>query len=229
MMKCRVLTIGVLASHAGTTAQAVIDACADDRINGRVAVVISNNADADVLRRAADHAIAARHLSRATCPDPTELDETIMRTLREAGSDVVLLAGYLRKVGPRTLAAFNQRMINVHPALLPRHGGPGMYGRAVHQAVLLAGDPVTGASVHLVTANYDEGPVLTQREVRVAPDDTVDTLDAKVRIAEQSLLIDTLRSISQGDLLLPQRPWPEPREVPADGADPDLRQRVGAG
>jgi phosphoribosylglycinamide formyltransferase-1 len=201
-----VLTIGVLASHAGTTAQAVIDACAENRIEGRVGVVISNNADAEVLRRARDHAIAARHLSRTTCPDPAELDETIMRTLQEAGSDVVLLAGYLRKVGPRTLAAFDQRMINVHPALLPRHGGQGMYGRAVHEAVLRVGDPITGASVHLVTANYDEGPVLSQREVPVAPDDTVDTLEAKVRMAEQSLLIDTLRSISQGGILVPQRP-----------------------
>jgi phosphoribosylglycinamide formyltransferase 1 len=195
-----VLTIGVLASHAGTTAQAVMDACADGRIRGRVGVVISNNSGAEVLRRAAALGIPARHLSQKTCPDPGELDEAMTRTLRAHGADLVLLAGYMRKVGPLTLAAFDGRIINVHPSLLPRHGGQGMYGRAVHEAVLRSGDPVTGASVHLVTARYDEGPVLSQREVPVAPGDDAGTLEARVRPAERALLVETLSRLARDGL-----------------------------
>jgi phosphoribosylglycinamide formyltransferase 1 len=192
------LTIGVLASHTGTTLQAVIDACRDGRIAGRVGVVISNNRDAEALRRAEQHGIPYRHLSRRTCWVPEALDELIAGTLRDHGADVVLLAGYLRKVGPRTLAAFDGRILNVHPSLLPRHGGQGMYGRAVHEAVLASGDRVTGASVHVVTADYDDGPVVSQREVPVDDDDDVDTLSAKVRLVERVLVVETLDRLARG-------------------------------
>lgn len=194
------MIIGVLASHTGTTAQTVIDACRDGRIAGRVGIVISNNGDATVLRRAQDCNIPARHISRQTCPQPEALDEMIVRTLRDHGVDVVLLAGYLRKVGPRTLEAFDGRIINVHPSLLPRHGGQGMYGLAVHEAVLSSGDQVTGASVHMVTANYDEGPVVSRREIPVDPDDDIDTLDAKVRVLERALVVETLDRMARGEL-----------------------------
>jgi phosphoribosylglycinamide formyltransferase 1 len=195
-----VLTIGVLASHAGTTAQAVMDACSAGLISARVGVVISNNSGAEVLRRAERLGIPALHLSRTTCPDPDELDEAITRALREHQADLVLLAGYLRKVGPRTLAAFGGRILNVHPSLLPRHGGTGMYGRAVHEAVLRSGDRVTGASVHVVTAQYDDGPVLSQREVRVADGDDAETLEARVRPLERALLVETLGRLAREGL-----------------------------
>jgi phosphoribosylglycinamide formyltransferase-1 len=190
------LTIGVLASHAGTTLQAVIDACQDGRIAGRVSIVISNNGDAEALRRAEKRGIPVQHLSRRTCAEPADLDELIAGTLREHGADVVLLAGYLRKVGPRTLAAFDGKILNVHPSLLPRHGGQGMYGRAVHEAVLASGDRVSGASVHVVTADYDQGPVIGQAQVPVAAGDDVDTLTAKVRVLERALVIETLHRLA---------------------------------
>ena len=205
--------IGILSSHVGTTAQAVIDACRDGRIDGRVAVVISNNGSAEVLKRAEASGIPFRHLSRKTHPDQEKLDEAILTALKEHGTEIVLLAGYLRKIGPETLAGFRQRILNVHPAMLPRFGGQGMYGRAVHEAVLAAGVPVSGASVHLVTANYDEGPVLAQREVAIDPADDVDALDAKVRLAERALLVDVLGRISRGEPLLPGR-------LAADSSDP---------
>jgi phosphoribosylglycinamide formyltransferase-1 len=194
------MTIGVLASHTGTTLQAVIDACRDGRIDGRVGIVISNNQDAEALRRAEKCGIPARHISRRTCPEPGDLDALVARVLREHGTDVVLLAGYLRKIGPQTLRAFDGRILNVHPSLLPRHGGRGMFGLAVHQAVLASRDQVTGASVHLVTDNYDEGPVVSQREVAVDPDDDADSLSAKVRIIERALVIETLDRMARGEL-----------------------------
>lgn len=198
------MTIGVLASHTGTTLQAVIDACQDGRIAARVGVVISNNQDAEALRRAEKSGIPAQCVSRRTCPDPDDLDELIARILHDHGADVVLLAGYLRKIGPGTLRAFEGRILNVHPSLLPRHGGQGMFGRAVHEAVLASRDRVTGASVHIVTANYDEGPVVSQREVAVDPDDDADSLSAKVRVIERALVVETL------DRMARSRPPPQP-------------------
>jgi phosphoribosylglycinamide formyltransferase-1 len=199
-----VISIGILTSHAGTTAQSVIDACREGRINGRISVVISNNSTAEVLRRAEASGIPRAHLSRQTHPEPESLDQAIADELAGRGSDVVLLAGYMRRVGPRTLAAFNGRIVNVHPALLPRHGGQGMYGRTVHEAVIEAGEPVSGATVHLVTDRYDEGPVLAQREVPVSPGDDAESLEAKVRTAERALLVDTLAALSRDELRLPR-------------------------
>jgi phosphoribosylglycinamide formyltransferase-1 len=182
-----------------------MDACHDGRISGRISVVISNNSTSEVLRRAQAGGIPRRHLSRQTHAEPEHLDEAIRDELTGHGTDVVLLAGYMRKVGPQVLAAFDLRVINVHPALLPAHGGQGMYGRAVHEAVIRSGETVSGATVHLVTGNYDDGPVLAQRQVPVAPDDDAGSLEAKVRAAERGLLVDTLGALSRGELRFPRR------------------------
>ena len=117
-------------------------------------------------------------------------------TLIDSGAEIVVLAGYMRKIGPRTLRAFHGRILNTHPALLPKFGGQGMYGLHVHRAVLAAGDAVTGASVHWVDADYDTGDVIAQREVAVEPGDTPETLAARVQTAERALLVDVLRRLS---------------------------------
>jgi phosphoribosylglycinamide formyltransferase 1 len=198
-----VISIGILTSHEGTTAQAVIDACRDGRIGGRISVVISNNSASGVLRRALANGIPGQHLSRQTHQDAASLDKAISDELSGRGTDLVLLAGYMRKVGPRTLAAFDRRIINVHPALLPRHGGQGMYGHAVHEAVIKAGETESGATVHLVTDDYDQGTILAQRQVPVSDEDDADSLEAKVRVVERALLVDTLGALSRGVLQLP--------------------------
>ncbi len=197
------MNIGILASHTGTTAEAVMEACRDGHIHGRVCVVISNNRDAQVLDRARLHRCPTRYLSRTTHPVDEELDAAIAQALLDHGTDLVLLAGYMRKVGPITLSAFDGRVLNTHPALLPLHGGQGMYGRAVHQAVVDAGDAVTGATVHVVNERYDEGAIVACREVPVEPGDDVDAVEAKVRVVERSLLVDTLGRLSRGELKLP--------------------------
>jgi phosphoribosylglycinamide formyltransferase 1 len=194
------MNIGILASHAGTTAQAVIDACERGEIAARVAVVISNNGSAEVLGRARDHRIPAVHLSTRTHPEPESLDQAIGAALTRYQVDLVLLAGYLRKLGPKTIASYRDRVINIHPALLPRHGGPGMYGDLVHRAVLESGDSVTGASIHLVTEEYDQGRVIAAQEVAVAAGDDVESLGQRVRRAERALLVATLAGIARGDL-----------------------------
>jgi len=114
--------------------------------------------------------------------------------------DLVVLAGYMKKLGPRTLARFRGRIVNTHPALLPKFGGKGMYGIHVHRAVLAAGEAKTGASVHLVDEEYDTGRVVAQREVPVLAGDTPETLAERVQQHERALLIDVLTRVADGSL-----------------------------
>jgi phosphoribosylglycinamide formyltransferase-1 len=124
--------------------------------------------------------------------------------------DTVILAGYMKKLGPATLGAYRGRILNIHPALLPKHGGQGMYGRRVHEAVLAAGETVTGVTVHVVDEQYDHGPILAQREVTVLPGDTVDSLAARVLAQEHRLYAETLQQISDGRIPLPPLPTRSP-------------------
>ena len=198
------LRVGVLASHGGSNLQAVLDAIRDDRLDATLVVVISNNAGAGALGRARAAGVPDRHLSGRTHPDPVALDAAIRDELTNHGADVVLLAGYMKKLGPGTLAAFRNRILNVHPALLPKHGGPGMYGIAVHEAVLAAGDEEPGASIHLVEEEYDAGPVIAQKRVAVDPDATPESLRLRVLEAEHTLVVETLQRIAAGTLRLPE-------------------------
>lgn len=190
--------IGVLASHGGSILQAVMDACASGALAAEVSLVISNNSGALALRRAAEAGIATAHLSSRTHPNARELDAAIRAALQEARADWVLLAGYMKKLGPQTLAAFQRRILNVHPALLPKHGGRGFYGRRVHQAVVDAGDRETGATVHFVDANYDTGPIIAQARLPVAPQDQAEDVEARVRGLERDLVVRTLADLVVG-------------------------------
>jgi phosphoribosylglycinamide formyltransferase-1 len=196
------IKLGVLASHEGTTLQAILDACASGRIAGRVSIVISNNSDAGALRRARAAGVATLHLSSKTHPSPELVDGAMCSALREAGCSVVMLAGYMKKLGPITLSEFAGRILNTHPALLPKFGGHGMYGLRVHEAVLAAGERESGASVHLVDAGYDTGRVIARCSVPVAPADTAETLAARVQAGERALVIDVLARIASGELRL---------------------------
>jgi phosphoribosylglycinamide formyltransferase 1 len=197
------LRLGILASHGGSNAQAIIDACRSGRLDAEPRVLISNNSDSLALERARRAGIATRHLSSRTHPDAAALDAVTLETLVAHDVNLVVLAGYMKKLGPRTLAHFRGRIVNIHPALLPKFGGQGMYGMRVHQAVIAAGEKTSGATIHLVDENYDTGPILAQREVPVEPGDTAETLAARVLQAEHQLYVDALARIASGDLKLP--------------------------
>jgi len=184
--------LGILASHEGTTLQAVIDACAAGTIAGQVVAVVSNNRDSHALERARTAGIAAYHLSGRTHPDPAALDAAICAVLEDHAADVVVLAGYMKRLGAQTLNRFLGKILNTHPALLPKFGGQGMFGLHVHRAVLAAGEITTGASVHVVTEEYDAGPVIAQCEVPVEPGDTPETLAERVQARERKLLVEVL-------------------------------------
>ena len=199
------MIIAVLASGEGTTLQAVLDACAQGRLPARVGVVISNNRTAGALRRARAAGVPARHLSAATAGGEAPADQALRDTLLEFDTQWVLLAGYMKRLGPRTLAAFAGRIMNTHPALLPEFGGQGMYGMNVHRAVLAAGLEVSGASVHWVDENYDTGAVIAQVRVPVEPADSAQSLAARVQAAERELVIEVLAAAASGTLKPPQQ------------------------
>ena len=198
----RILQLGFLASHRGTNMQAILDACKTGRLQARPRVVISNNSDSGVLQRARKAGVPSAHLSTYTHPEPGALDRAILAILQEYGVEVVCLAGYMKRLGPRTLAAYRGRVLNIHPSLLPKFGGQGFYGEVVHRAVLAAGESETGATVHLVDEEYDQGPVLDQIPVPVERGDSVETLSARVLQQEHRLYVRTLQRIASGEIEL---------------------------
>lgn len=203
------LRIAVLASGSGTTLQAVIDACESGTLEGEIVLVISNNSGSGAMTRARRHGIPTLHLSSHTHPVFDDLDRAFVDALNRCAPDVVLLAGYMKKLGPRVLESFGGRVINTHPSLLPKFGGQGMYGGHVHAAVLESGAATTGISVHLVDGDYDTGKVLAQREVPVEPDDDPQTLAARVQSVERPFLVAVLQGIASGSIRLPDRPGAE--------------------
>ena len=198
----RVLQLGFLASHRGTNLQAILDACKTERLQARPRVVISNNSDSGALQRARKMGVPAVHLSTYTHSEPGALDGAILAILQAYEVEVVCLAGYMKRLGPQTLAAYRGRVLNIHPSLLPRFGGQGFYGEVVHQAVLAAGERETGATVHLVDEEYDHGQVLDQIQVPVEPDDSVEILSARVLQQEHRLYVRTLQRIASGEIEL---------------------------
>jgi phosphoribosylglycinamide formyltransferase-1 len=141
-------------------------------------------------------------LSSKTHPDVEALDAAIIRALTERQVDVVMLAGYMKKLGQGLLERYQGRILNTHPALLPKFGGQGMYGMRVHEAVLKAGETESGPSVHLVEAEYDTGRVLAQAQVSVEPDDTPQSLAARVQESERRLVVAVLSQIATGHFVL---------------------------
>jgi phosphoribosylglycinamide formyltransferase 1 len=195
--------LGFLASHRGTNMQSIIDACKTGQLQAVPAVVISNNGDSGALDRAELEGIPAYHLSSKRFPDADQLDCAIRDTLLKHQVDLVVLAGFMKKVGSKTIEAFAGRIINIHPALLPKYGGPGMYGTNVHERVLAAGDRETGVTIHVVTDHYDAGPILAQTRIPVVQGDTLETLAERVLVVEHQLYVETIARIVRGEIALP--------------------------
>lgn len=197
------MKLAFFASHNGTNMQAVLDACKTGYILGEPCVVVSNNSDAQALARAERDGIPHYHLSSKTHPDPDQLDAAILLALQQNQAELVILAGYMRKLGSKTLAQYQGRILNIHPALLPKYGGPGMYGANVHAAVLAAGEKETGVTIHLVDDEYDHGAIVAQCCIPVLPTDTVATLSARVLAQEHQFLVETLKKVVEKELILP--------------------------
>lgn len=178
------LRLTAFASGRGSNVAAIHRAITRGDLRAELALVVSNNSGAGVLAYAREHGINTAHISGKTHPDE---GAALLEALEHARTDVLVLAGYMKKLDPRVVQAFAGRAVNIHPGPLPRFGGRGMYGAHVHAAVLAAGVPESGPTVHRVTAEYDEGATLGFRPVPVLPDDTAETLGARVLAAEHDL------------------------------------------
>jgi len=186
------MKISFLASHGGSSARKIITAINGQELKGfEVGLLITNNKTTAVYPWCLENGIEVLHISGKTHPDNE--DQAIKDALTSVATDIVVLSGYMKKIGAQTLQAFNNKILNIHPSLLPKHGGHKMYGDFVHAAVLEAGEEVSGASVQVIDASYDTGPVLLQQEVPVLAGDTVDSLGARVRAVEGELYINALK------------------------------------
>ena len=189
-----------MASHGGTNLQAIMDACSSGIIYGEVSVVISNNSNSYALERARKVGIEAIHLSSHTHSGPEQLDMAISDVMIKHKVDLVILAGYMKRLGKCILESFPNKVVNSHPSLLPLHGGRGMYGDRVHDSVLKSGDNESGITIHLVDSEYDHGEIVSQTKVCVSPDDSVSSLRSRIQNKGDSLWIKTIERIRKGEI-----------------------------
>ena len=196
------MNIAVFASHGGSDLQAIIDGCKNHAINAKVVVVISNNSDSMALQRAVNENIPNYHLSSRQYGSEELLAERILQVLDKYSVDMIFLAGYMRMLHTSILEKYNNRVFNIHPALLPQYGGKGMYGINVHNAVIAAKERETGVTIHRVNAEYDSGEIVAQTIVSVNEDDTPETLAARVLEREHEFLVEVISDIAAGKIAL---------------------------
>jgi len=196
------MKLGFLASHGGSNMQAIIDQCLSGAIEAKPVILICNNPNAIAVERARDAQLTVEILNGKTHADTDQLDRQMEKSLLEAGVDLVVLAGYMKKIGPTTLSTFSNRILNIHPSLLPRFGGQGMFGIRVHEAVVAAGEPQSGATVHLIDNGYDQGKIIRQAMLKVDTSDTPATLQKRVLELEHILYPNTIAEIASGKIKL---------------------------
>jgi len=192
--------IAVLISGRGTNLQSIIDATASGALNATIAVVVSNRADAHGLTRARDAGIEALHLSPREHPNRDAYDRAIVAALRSRDVRLVCLAGFMRLVGRPLLDAFPERILNIHPSLLPSFRGLEAQRQALDHGVR-----ISGATVHLVTSDLDDGPIVLQAAVRVQDDDTVETLSARILAEEHRIYPEAIAQVLDGGWTLSGR------------------------
>lgn len=193
------LHLGFLSSHKGSNVRAILDAIDRNELDAYAKVLICNNPYAPILGLAKERGIPNCCLNRNNCEN---LDEIIAKTFKEHNINLVVLAGYMKRIEEKTLKAYSNRILNIHPALLPKYGGKDMYGMKVHAAVINSDDKESGATVHIVTAEYDAGKILAQYKVPRYELDTPETLADRVLTIEHVLYPQVLRDIQKGILSL---------------------------
>ena len=194
--------VAVLVSGGGTNLQALLDSeRRGENPNGSICLVLASKPGVYALQRAADAGVKSVVVSRKAFATAEEFDEALLYELQSNRIDVVVLAGFLSVMGEKVIAAYRNKILNVHPSLIPSFCGPGFYGLRVHEAALARGVKVTGATVHLVNEECDGGPILLQKAVAVQPDDTPETLQKRVMVeAEWQLLPQALAMVCRDEV-----------------------------
>lgn len=186
------LSIAVFASGGGTNLQSLIDSSKEGVFDGEITAVISNNSGAYALDRARNAGIATYHISGKKYPERDRFVDEILKNLEKYNINLIVLAGYMKLLPIEVVRKYRNRILNIHPALLPKYGGKGMYGINVHKAVIKSGDKISGATVHFVDEIFDHGVILIQRTVPVLPGDDPETLAARVLKVEHKILPEAL-------------------------------------
>jgi phosphoribosylglycinamide formyltransferase-1 len=183
----------VFASGEGTTLQTVIDSIENGELDARIVLVVSNKKNAGALKRAVNAGIDVYVINEV---ENRKMDIEVARVLEAYTPDLILLLGYLKRIGKTLIELYPNRIVNTHPALLPDFGGPGMYGNRVHEAVLAAERTESGVTLHYANEEYDRGPIIEQKVVKVEPDDTVQSLAQRVQEAEKIQLVEWLKGLT---------------------------------
>ena len=192
--------IAVLCSGGGTNLQALIDAVEAGEIDGQIVLVLANASKAFALERARKHGIPAEFVSKKQAGSDEAFNDIILQKLKDAQVELVVLAGYLPILGSQVVRAYEHRIINIHPALIPAFCGSGMYGHHVHEAVLAYGAKISGATTHFVDEQVDHGGIIMQRSVPVLEGDTPDTLAERVLTVEHQILPESVKLFCAGKL-----------------------------
>ena len=187
--------IGILASYNGSGFETIQKAIIEKKLNAKVVVVITNNTNAKVLEKAEFYNIPYFIINDKRYPSQ-DIDDKIARLLAEFDCDYIFLSGYMKKIGSKLLSVFPNKIINTHPALLPSiYGGVGMYGRFVHEAVIKNGEKKSGVTIHYVNEVYDEGEKILVKELQIAQDETVDSLESRIKELESVAIIEAFEKL----------------------------------
>ena len=185
--------IVVFASGSGTNFQSIIDAVQRGDITARISGLITNKDGIKAIERAKKNQIPAKVINPNNLDSEKDFESRLLNQLKEWNADLIVLAGYLKKIPSAVIENYPNRILNIHPSLLPKYGGKGFYGTNVHKAVLKAGEKESGCSVHVVTEEFDEGPVLAQKTVPVLQNDTPEELASRILKEEHKLYPDTIQ------------------------------------
>lgn len=187
--------IGILASYNGSGFETIQKAIIDKKLNAKIVVVITNNTNAGVLQKAESYDIPNFIINDKRYPGQ-DIDDKITRLLLEFGCDYIFLSGYMKKIESKLLQAFPNKIINTHPAILPSiYGGKGMYGRFVHEAVIKNGEKKSGVTIHYVNEVYDEGEQILVKELELDKNETVESLESKIKDLESIAIIEAFEKL----------------------------------
>ena len=193
------LNIAVFASGKGSNFKSILESIKLGKIrNAHIVIVVSNNPDAGALEVARENNIPILHINRRQFASDDDFNAALMSAMQKDRVNFIVLAGYMKKIDPNIIKAFKNQIVNIHPALLPKFGGKGMYGIHVHEAVIASKEKFSGASVHIVDEEYDHGPIVLQKTVQVEPDDTPETLATKVLQIEHDIYPEAIRLFAEG-------------------------------
>lgn len=201
-MRRNKINLVFFASGGGSNVEAILNNIESGQIRANPTAIITNNSSAGVIEKALAAGIPYYHISSVTHPDEHERTRITLEVLERHNADLIILAGYMKKLPEEIINQYENRILNIHPALLPKFGGKNMYGMNVHRAVLESNEKKSGATVHIVNSEYDKGKILAQKSVEVKNNDNPETLRKRVLKAEHTLYSEVISKVISGDINL---------------------------